>query len=88
MMTWFGPESERAAALVSSGIANASPAELRRRYMDRIEPLLRVIGADVVAAPAFDDFDEARRRSDPAGPDEDTLRQVRGDRNRAPFPPS
>jgi ring-1,2-phenylacetyl-CoA epoxidase subunit PaaC len=82
MATWFGPDSPRAADLVASGVADAGPDELRRRYMDRIEPLLAAIGATVDGTPDFDGFDEARRRFRTEGPDEATLRQVRGDKNR------
>jgi hypothetical protein len=35
------------------------------------------------AAASFDGFDEATRRVAPDGPDATTIRQVRGDRNRA-----
>jgi hypothetical protein len=42
-----------------------------------------LLDADVSGAIQFDGFDETRRRTDPHGPDDPTLRQVRGDKNRA-----
>ena len=83
MLEWFGPQSGRAADLVSFDVADAMPDELRSRYLDRSRPLLHALGAEPGAAPDFDGFDESRRRSSTAGPDEQTLRQVRGDKNRA-----
>jgi ring-1,2-phenylacetyl-CoA epoxidase subunit PaaC len=83
---WFGPDSERANALVEAGIADAAGSTLRDRLTDRMRPLMEdAFGEPVIAAaePTFDGFDEAKRRTRPEGPDEATIRQVRGDKNRA-----
>jgi ring-1,2-phenylacetyl-CoA epoxidase subunit PaaC len=82
---WFGPDSERSTMLVESGVAGAAGSELRLRLADRIETLLiDAFGEMPVnsADPTFDGFDEATRRTLPDGPDEATIRQVRGDKNR------
>jgi ring-1,2-phenylacetyl-CoA epoxidase subunit PaaC len=84
ILRWFGPESARTRALVESGVVNASGAELRKRFLERIAPLLNA--ADYRAdgqQPDFTGFDEAARRSHNRGPDAATITRIRGDKNRA-----
>ena len=84
LLRWFGPDSPRSVRLVDERIADAAGTELRHRFLDRVSVMLDelglAIGSDGVD---FDGFDESRRRSPGPGPDEETIRQVRGDRNRA-----
>ena len=84
VLAWFGPDSDRARALVDAGVADAGGSALRARFIDWISPLFAQTGitAGDVGASAFDAFDEARRRANPAGPDPAVIAQVRGDRNR------
>jgi ring-1,2-phenylacetyl-CoA epoxidase subunit PaaC len=79
---WFGPDSDRARALVDEGVLDAAGSTLRERYLARIAPLLASVGADGHAPPSFDRFDEATRRVPGSAPDGETIRNVRGDRNR------
>jgi ring-1,2-phenylacetyl-CoA epoxidase subunit PaaC len=86
VMRWFGPDSERANALVDAGIADAAGSGLRDRFDAKLASLLHgAFGASPpdAAAATFDGFDETTRRVDTCGPDEQTIRSVRGDRNRA-----
>ena len=83
VLQWFGPESERARALVEAGIVGESAGESRRRYLGRVGPLLELVGVSTgTDAPDFGAFDEAARRPSGAGPDPEVIAQVRGDRNR------
>lgn len=93
ILAWFGPDSDRARLLREAGITQAGGSELRERYLERIAPLLALLadeGAALAAggassgaaAPDFAGFDEARRRTSPAGPDAATIARVRGDKNR------
>jgi ring-1,2-phenylacetyl-CoA epoxidase subunit PaaC len=91
ILAWFGPDSERARLLSDAGIADAAGSELRARYLERITPLLNLLGdegaangisAPYLAAPDLTGFDEARRRTAPGGPDAATIAKVRGDKNR------
>lgn len=88
VLHWFGPDSAGARALEDAGVVSGSGSQLRRRWMESMAPLVRLLGHDVELAgvePDFADFDEVRRRSrsEGAGPDEETITRVRGDRNRA-----
>lgn len=84
IMQWFGPESDRARALVDAGIVGETAGESRCRYMGRVGALLDLVGVSSgTDAPDFGDFDEATRRSPGASPDPNVIAQVRGDRNRA-----
>jgi ring-1,2-phenylacetyl-CoA epoxidase subunit PaaC len=85
VLTWFGPASDRAAGLRDAGVVDATGDELRARFSDRVAPLLELAGIDPdrAAEPSAAPFDEARRRSRPGGPDEETVRRIRGDHNRA-----
>lgn len=82
VLQWFGPDSERAASLKEAGVVDAAGSELRARFLERVAPLLELID-QTVPEPDFAGFDEARRRSASGGPDEETIRKIRGDRNRA-----
>jgi ring-1,2-phenylacetyl-CoA epoxidase subunit PaaC len=83
LLQWFGPDSERAAALAAGGVADATGSTIRARFLERVSPLLQEIGVSATdAIPAFDTFNEATRRSRDGGPDARTLAQIRGDRNR------
>lgn len=89
ILAWFGPDSDRARQLREAGIAQAVGSELRDRYLERIAPLLELLGAEgpgttAPGLPAWDltGFDEARRRTAPGGPDAATIAKVRGDKNR------
>jgi ring-1,2-phenylacetyl-CoA epoxidase subunit PaaC len=86
VLAWFGPESSRVTVLRDAGIVSAGPAELRRRFLARVAPLLAEVGVDRDPArePDLERFDEVRRRVRPGGPDDKTVAMVRGDRNR-PF---
>ena len=86
VLAWFGPDSDRLAALKEAGVVGAGGSELRRRLVERVTPLLELVGlADRYRGhePEPGGYDEARRRSGGGGPDEDTIRKVRGDHNRA-----
>ncbi|MGH7477521.1 MAG: 1,2-phenylacetyl-CoA epoxidase subunit PaaC [Longimicrobiales bacterium] len=81
LLDWFGPDSPRADLLVSAGIVDAGPSELRRRYEQRVSAMLAGLAAPV--EPDLSDFDERRRRPGHGAPDAETIRRVRGDKNRA-----
>lgn len=86
VLRWFGPDSDRARTLQQASIADAVGSGLRARYFERIAPLMRSIGGGAavdVVEPEFDAFDEPSRRTPGTAPDERTIAQVRGDRNRA-----
>jgi ring-1,2-phenylacetyl-CoA epoxidase subunit PaaC len=84
VLRWFGPDGGQALALQQGGVTDADAAEMRRRFLSRVAPLLEVIGvaADAVALD-FGGFDERCRRGNGSTPDARTIEQVRGDRNRA-----
>ncbi len=83
-LRWFGPDSIRASLMVEAGVVSAAGSELRRRYLDKLGPLLDLldIASAELPAPDFDGFDEATRRAAGAGPDAATIERIRGDRNR------
>jgi phenylacetate-CoA oxygenase PaaI subunit len=85
VLRWFGPDSDRARSLVSDGVIDAAGSDLRARFVERVTPLLVQIGSGSAAEllPDFTNFDEARRRMPGSAPDAETIRRVRGDRNRA-----
>ncbi len=87
VMRWFG-DNAHAAALQAAGIMDADADTLRQRFMERIMPLLtaaKVVGENEAIGfdLDFSDFDAARRRTTGTAPDAETIRRVRGDRNRA-----
>lgn len=86
ILRWFGPDSERGRALQDASITDASGTEMRTRFAGRIAPLVRLLESSegfAALEPDFDDFDESTRRVRGTAPDERTIAQVRGDRNRA-----
>jgi ring-1,2-phenylacetyl-CoA epoxidase subunit PaaC len=85
VLRWFGPDSARARLLQDASIADAAGSGLRNRYIERIAPLLRLVGdhARFDLEPDFAAFDEASRRTNGSAPDEETVARIRGDRNRA-----
>jgi 1,2-phenylacetyl-CoA epoxidase catalytic subunit len=86
LLRWFGDDTRRARALVEASVVDATGSTLRARFVERIAPLLREIEAgDAVRSiePDFSGFDEATRRTNGSTPDDETIAQVRGDRNRA-----
>lgn len=84
LLRWFGPGSPRADGLVERGVVQAAGPELRRRFMDGVQPLLDRVGSTFapVEPPDFGGFDEASRRASMEGPDPETIARVRGDLNR------
>jgi phenylacetate-CoA oxygenase PaaI subunit len=84
-LRWFGPDSDRAHGLVAEGVVDVSGGELRDRFVERLRPLLEQLGFRETfdTAPDLTSFDESRRRRDGPGPDAETVRRIRGDRNRA-----
>jgi ring-1,2-phenylacetyl-CoA epoxidase subunit PaaC len=86
VMRWFGPDSERARALQEASISTAAGSDLRSRFINRVAPLIRLLGEPAAFSslePDFASFQEATRRTPGSAPDERTIAQVRGDRNRA-----
>lgn len=87
VLGWFGPESERSRGLESAGVVDGTGPQLRQRFLDRLGPLLERAGVEVPElagqSAGSGEFDEARRRAGGGGPDEDTIRKIRGDHNRA-----
>ncbi|MDX1673242.1 MAG: Phenylacetic acid catabolic protein [Longimicrobiales bacterium] len=81
VLAWFGPDSERAGVLEEAGVAIETGSALRSAFLERVSDRLARVGVEP-EDPFFDGFDEARRRG-PGGPDEETIRRIRGDRNRA-----
>lgn len=84
VLGWFGPDSERAQMLKQGGVADATGGELRRRFLDRVAPLLQTVALHPaeLEEPGFGGFDEARRRG-PGAPDARSIARIRGDKNRA-----
>lgn len=86
VLAWFGPDTGRGDTLVQSGIAAAAGSALRARFVERIAPLLQQAGLDTSVLhdePDFANWDEVSRRVTGTMPDDRTIAQVRGDRNRA-----
>jgi len=82
VIRWFGPDSERSRLLRAEDVVDASGFALRDRFFEGVAPLLGEIGVDANVDTAYDGFDEARRRANPAGPDAAVIARVRGDKNR------
>jgi len=84
VLRWFGPDDDRSRLLREAGVSDGSGSDLRRRFLERVAPLLQAVGAEADGAePDFAGFDAQRRRGDSSVPDARTIEQVRGDRNRA-----
>jgi ring-1,2-phenylacetyl-CoA epoxidase subunit PaaC len=82
VLDWFGLDSERADELERASVVDAYGSRLRARFLDRVEPLLEGLGLERPQSSAPTDFDEVRRRSGSGAPDAETVRRIRGDRNR------
>lgn len=83
VLRWFGPDSDRARALADAGVVSVAGSGLRQRFLERVDDLLGLVGTAAPGSPDLEGFDEASRRSHGGGPDEETIRRIRGDRNRA-----
>ncbi len=84
VLAWFGTDEGAGAMLVDAGVADATGSELRRRFLDRVSPLLDRVGlSHPDPAPDLTGFDPVRRRIGGGAPDEETIARIRGDRNRA-----
>jgi ring-1,2-phenylacetyl-CoA epoxidase subunit PaaC len=84
VLQWYGPDSARASALVDAGVASMSGSALREQFIQRVAPLLESASISIPATePDFSTFDEAARRPAGTRPDERTIAQIRGDKNRA-----
>ncbi|HEX6307349.1 MAG TPA: Phenylacetic acid catabolic protein [Longimicrobiales bacterium] len=85
VLHWFGPDSRYSHLLQEASIVDAVGSGLRARFIERSAPLLRELGGSAVAElePDFAGFDETTRRIPGSSPDERTIAQIRGDRNRA-----
>jgi ring-1,2-phenylacetyl-CoA epoxidase subunit PaaC len=85
VLRWFGPDSARGRMLHDASVVDASGSGLRNRFLQRVAPLLRLVGDHtslLELEPGFHDFDERTRRGASSVPDERTIEQIRGDRNR------
>lgn len=82
VLRWFGPDAGRGMLLVGARVADASGNGLRERFIARVGPLLTLIGVATDTQPDFKQFDETTRRTSGSAPDADTIRRVRGDKNR------
>ncbi|MGQ0561274.1 MAG: Phenylacetic acid catabolic protein [Gemmatimonadota bacterium] len=67
ILRWFGPGAEADA--------------LRAQFVERVSPLLAALGQSAPVA-SFENFDESTRRTRGSSPDADTIKRVRGDKNR------
>jgi phenylacetate-CoA oxygenase PaaI subunit len=94
-LRWFGPSDDPVdAALEGAGIIDAGPDLVRARWLSRVGPVVSDAGLELAEETGVgwtthvdvtwdDDWKPGWRRSAGAdGPDEDTLRRVRGDKNR------
>lgn len=96
-LRWFGPDDDPAANLLAeAGISDARPPELRRRWLERVAPVVEAAGLSVAERDGSDGWrsrlgvewtewdPHTRRHGGGPGPDEEELlSRVRGDRNRA-----
>ena len=82
LMRWFGPDAGQGMVLVGAGVADAGGNGLRERFVQRVGPLLDLVGVSADVQPDFKDFDEVTRRTAGTAPDADTIQRVRGDKNR------
>ncbi|HEX6589123.1 MAG TPA: Phenylacetic acid catabolic protein [Longimicrobiales bacterium] len=84
ILQWFGPDDERGRGLTAAGLVDAAGSALRARYLERVRPLLELVGARAgeVEAP-FDGFRADFRRPGDTTPDPAVIAKLRGDLNRA-----
>lgn len=86
VLAWFGPDGPHARTLLNASIADGAGSTLRKRFLERIAPLVSIADlGDLFTRiePTFEAFDDATRRAGGTGPDAETIRRIRGDRNRA-----
>lgn len=87
-LRWFGrSDGEIWLALSAEGVIDGGPDEQRKRWIERVGPMLDAVGLER-PSPAgadldWDGWDDDRRRTGSGGPDDDTLARVRGDKNRS-----
>jgi len=81
-LRWFGPDAGQGMVLLGAGVADTSGNGLRERFLERVAPLLKLVGVAADGQPDFKDFDEATRRTSGTAPDAQTIQRVRGDKNR------
>ncbi len=91
-LRWFGAEDGVVARLAEAGVADATPAELRARWLERVAPAVADAGLGLAersnggwAVPDLDwsAWDPSRRRTGDGQLNDETLAGVRGDKNRA-----
>ena len=82
LLRWFGPDAGQAMVLLGASVSNASGNALREAFLQRVAPLLDLVGLAKDMQPDFKNFDEATRRSVGSSPDAETIKRVRGDKNR------
>ena len=85
-LAWFGPESDASRAFRNASVVDAAASDLRSRYLQNVAPLLAEVAAGEAVSsiePAWDGFDESARRYSGSAPDDETIRRIRGDKNRA-----
>lgn len=85
VLRWFGADSGPGRVLLEAGVTNAMGTELRARFLERSAALLAVLQDPQLVReiePSFEGFDEAARRTAGSSPDADTIKRVRGDKNR------
>jgi ring-1,2-phenylacetyl-CoA epoxidase subunit PaaC len=82
ILRWFGPDAGRNMVLVGASVADASGNGLRERFLQRVAPLLAATSVPPDMQPEFKQFDETTRRTVGSTPDTDTIKRVRGDKNR------
>lgn len=81
-LRWFGPDAGRGMELLGAGVVTASPNALRERYLERGAPLLSAARVTPPERVDFSNFDEVTRRTRGSAPDADTIKHIRGDKNR------
>jgi phenylacetate-CoA oxygenase PaaI subunit len=87
-LRWFGrSDGEIWTALYAEGVIDGEPDEQRKRWIERVGPMLEAVGLERPSPAGADldwsGWDEDRRRTGAGGPDDDTLARVRGDKNRS-----
>lgn len=84
-LRWFGPAGNTSDMLAQAGVSNADADQLRTRYIEAVRPLLETIGElALINQPIdFNGYDAQTRRTNGTAPDAETIRRIRGDKNRA-----
>lgn len=83
VLQWFGADDEAARGLIDAGLVAAAGSSLRERYLERVRPLLELVGGSTEVQPAFDGFRADFRRPSGTTPEPGVIAKVRGDLNRA-----